>query len=173
MDTSYTYYLGNVGVYNTEQDTTIAAYTNERKSTVCGSGITYNTHTNNCYIWYGNKATWNGNVALLYPSDYGYSASSTYWSGTNLYNYDVVAYNTSWMQTTANHSKYEWFLSPSSFGIKGTASWSLTGAVGDYYYIYGGYGTYAVRPCLNLLSTAPIDANHQGTEADPYVLITE
>ena len=168
IDTSYIYYLGNVTNYgNNADDTTITSYTNERKNAVCGSGITSNTHTNNCDIWYGNKATWNGKVALLYPSDYGYSASSSYWSGTTLYNYNSAARDTSWMYATANHTTSEWMLSPSSNDSYYAARWDTSGFVGLNRVNYNAYG---VRPVLNLKFTATIDTNHQGDENDPYIL---
>jgi len=169
VDTNYTYYLGN---YGNQVDTAISSYTSERGSTVCGSGITSNTHTNNCDIWYGNKATWNGKVALLYPSDYGYSASFSYWSSPVLWNWTTTQGNTSWMQTTANHTdKLEWMLSPSSLSFDAAPLRTQQGAViGNFGVFVGGDG---VRPVLNLLSSAPIDTNHQGNETDPYVIVIE
>jgi len=173
VDTSYTYYLGN---YGWNVDTAISSYTSERGSTVCSSSVTSNTHNNNCNIWYGNKATWskstnsNANgIALLYPSDYGYSASSSYWGSPTLVDWSSTQGNTSWMYATANHTTYEWMLSPSSDGSYYAARWDSSGFVG-YYYVYNGYGGGA-RPVLNLLSTAEIDTNHTGSSSDPYVLI--
>jgi len=170
VDINYKYYLGNVGVRNEEKDTTIAAYTNERKNTICGSSITSNTHTNNCDIWYGNKATWSGKISLLYPSDYGYSASSSYWSSPTLDNWKSTQANTSWIQTTTNHNYGEWLLSPSSYNSYDVVFLAISGTLYDFYYLYND-GYFGVRPVLNLLSTAPIDTNHQGTESDPYQIL--
>ena len=157
VDTSYTYYLGN---FNYETATAISGYTDERDAS---------------NIWSGNQATWskstntNANgIALLYPSDYGYSASSSYWSDPTLYNYETGPMDTSWMFKTANHTTNEWMLSPSSGDSSSAARWYTTGyvdlgIVDDF--------NYGVRPVLNLKSTATIDTNHEGTEADPYILI--
>ena len=169
VDASYTYYLGNVTNYNNSaDDTVISSYIRERGSTICDKNLTLQTQNNNCNVWYGNKAIWSGKVALLYPSDYGYSASSTYWSGTTLYKYNTSAANTSWMFKTANHTYYEWLMSPGS-SVSDAATYLITaGYVSNFQvYIYG----YGVRPVLNLLASAPIDTNHQGTESDPYIVL--
>ena len=172
IDTSYTYYLGNYG-YNV--DTAISSYTSERGSTVCSSSVTSNTHNNNCNIWYGNQATWNkatysnaNGIALLYPSDYGYSASSSYWSTPILWDWSSTQGNTSWMFKTANHTTSEWMLSPSPNLSNYAAYWYTSGYVNARNV---DNGRIMARPVLNLLSTAEIDTNHQGTESDPYVLI--
>ena len=73
------------------------------------------------------------------------------------------------MYKTANHSTYEWMLTPSSWYSFLVATWNISGAV-ESYVVYGDTYIPAVRPVLNLLSTALIDANHAGTESDPYVL---
>ena len=55
------WYLGNV-VWNSGYGTTKEIYTQERSTSV---------HS-------GNKQTWNGKVALIYPSDYMYASSACY-----------------------------------------------------------------------------------------------
>ena len=60
----------------------------------------------------GNQPTWTVKVGLLYPSDYGYSASNLYWEtdmrGWNKAESDgVVASTTSWFYDVGT-----WFLSP-------------------------------------------------------------
>ena len=154
VDTTYTYYLGNFDY----DDTAINAYTMER---------------NTSNIWATNKATWdkstysNANgIALLYPSDYGYSAASSYWNNsTSLSDYSSGAMNTSWMYTNANHSMTEWMLSPVNVYTVVAASWTTSGIVGTAVDV--SYYNHGIRPVLNLLSTATIDTNHQGTESDP------
>jgi len=181
IDTSYTYYLGNVGVTPKEQDTTVSVYKNERGTTVCDSSITKETLNNNCNVWYGNKTIWNkslysnaNGIALLYPSDYGYSASSIYWSSTTLYYYSG-AKDTSWMWAT--NTTDEWFLSPSSSSSNRAAYWFSIGvenAIGAVlsYYVDSKY--YVVRPVLNLLSTATIEDNGaDGSATNPYVIVLE
>ena len=159
-----TYHLGNVH-YDTDS---ITAYAAERGTTVCESSVTNDTHSNNCNIWYGNEASWNGYVGLLYPSDYGYSASSTYWSGTNLSNYNYGAMNKSWMYKTANHSSnYEWFISPSSYVSRNVMMWS---AYNNIDYGSPESSSYGVRPVLSLISGAKmLDA--AGTIDEPYTVV--
>ena len=66
------YYLGNVNTDNGPiTGITKEIYTQERGTTVCDSSITRSSYGNNCNIWNGNQASWNGKIALLYPSDYG------------------------------------------------------------------------------------------------------
>jgi len=164
IDLDYTYYLGNV--FN-QQDTTITSYTSERGTKVCASSIKKNTHTNNCNVWYGNKTIWKGGIALMYPSDYGYTVDSSYWSKVILSNfYYDGAMDTSWMYKTARAN--EWTISPSSY-----LSDTVIGIDFDGIYILDSVDSYgfSIHPCLNLLSTAEIDTNHQGTEADPYIIL--
>ena len=108
---------------------------------------------------------------MLYPSDYGYSASSSYWSSSTLYNWTTTQSNTSWLISSTNSITNEWFLSAA-------ANYSYNSS-----YIYDNSrlasssvnspadGLYGARPVLNLLESAPIDTNHQGTEADPYIIL--
>jgi len=160
LDINYTYYLGN-HMYN--RDTTISAYLSERD-------------TSN--IWDENQATWskstnsNSNgIALLYPSDYGYSASSNYWNETILYKYNNTSASTSWMYKTTNHNMYEWFLSPSSGSSSSVASWVTSGLVGNNDVSNSG-GSAGVRPVLNLLSIVRLE-DASGEETNPYQIIIE
>jgi len=171
VDKTYTYYLGNVGVYTTpEQDTTISAYNNERGSIVCSSNITENTHTNNCNIWYGNKATWSGKVALLYPSDYGYSSNSSCWTRA-LYGYSNGCQNKSWIFESFNISDIEWLLSPASHRLEYATELSPAGFIRNGRSASGYNNENGARPVLNLLASASIDANHTGSSSDPYIII--
>ena len=172
-----TYHLGNVKIYlevsdinSVITDTAITAYTSERGSVLCASSINADTHNKNCNIWYGNHATWNGLVGLLYPSDYGYSTKNTYWTEM-LSNYDVAAAANSWMQKTANHS-YEWFMSPSSSARNLAAPWDSTGEINTYGYI--NYDPFYVRPVVSLVSNAMVvNSNVAGTINNPYVVVVE
>ena len=122
-------------------------------------------------IWSGNKSKWNGKVALMYPSDYGYSASSSYWSETNLYEFaNSEAKNVSWMYKTTSHTDYEWFLSPRS-GSGSAMNWQTSGHMNYAGVSSAAGGALKIRPVLNLLSTAPIDTNHTGSSSDPYVVM--
>jgi len=118
-----------------------------------------NSHNSSCNIWYGYKTSWNGAVALLYPSDYGYSASSNYWNQTILKSYSTAA-STNWMQQTTGHSAREWFISPATFSADYIMVWNVNGNV-EFNLPFTVGNT--IHPVLNLLSTATIDINHQGT----------
>ena len=132
---------------------------------MCPSEITEDSYNANCNIWYGNQATWKGAVGLLYPSDYGYSASNANWKVLLCY-YDFGAMNTSWMQTTANHSTWEWLLNPSSHSADDVSGWYDGGYVSwDSAYSNG------VRGVLNLKSETTIEGNHEGSKSDPYRVI--
>ena len=169
-----TYHLGNVKmdyVNNTYvSDTPIEAYNHERGTTVCASSVSEYTYSNgnNCNIWNGNKATWTGKVGLLYLSDYGYSASSTYWSGISLYSYNSGAAETSWMYKTANHTQIEWFVSPSSCYPNFAMHSLVPGNVLDHFTS----DHFALRPVLNLISSAKV-LDAEGTEEAPYTVVIE
>ena len=151
IDEEYTYHLGNVDY----ESTTKVAYADERDE---------------AKIYSGNQPTWNGAVGLLYPSDYGYSALSSNWD-TLMSDYDGEAMNTSWMQQTANHTDWEWLLSPSSSGTDCAMVWSTSGGVGLSYVNDGSYDN-AVRPVLNLKSNVKI-LKGDGSENSPYIFIGE
>jgi len=158
IDVSYNYYLGN---FNRETATSISSYIDERNS----SNITY-----------GNQELWSGAVGLLYPSDYGYSASSNYWN-TVLNLYKDGAMDTSWIYLMDDFT-YEFMISPALQNsilntviyTDGAVDYSVTAS--NYDESLGDYIGY-VRPVLNLLSSTSIDTNHQGNETDPYVIVIE
>ena len=147
-----TYYLGNVD-YNVS--TVKLSYSQERDAT---------------RLWSGNQASWDGLIGMMYPSDYGYSASDLYWE-TDMYGWasaesdGVIASDTSWMHLTMTEP-YGWLLSPSSYGSDSALNWSSTGYVYDYYYDRG------VRPVLNLKSEAKV-IDGAGTLEEPFVIVTE
>ena len=150
-----TYYLGNYK-YNT--DTVITGYESERSSN----------------IWSGNQTSWRGTVALMYPSDYGYSADSTYWTNVP-YNWNQAesdgsyARSTSWMYETMTSAKsyYSWLLSPSSSYSNSAMFWSASGYVRSNIVFSGSIG---VRPALNLISKAKITTG-DGSESSPFILL--
>ena len=150
-----TYYLGNV-TYNTS---TKIAYDAERSET----------------IYSGNQTSWRGTVALMYPSDYGYAASNSYWdvsmasSGYNTAQEDgIYPKSTSWMyeMMTSAKSYSSWFLAPSSYSSSYVMYWSTAGIVG----ISSVVSDIGVRPALNLISEAKIITG-DGSESSPYVLL--
>ena len=104
------WYLGNV-VYNVGYGNTKEIYTQERSTSV---------HS-------GNKQTWDGKVALIYPSDYMYASSACYnddtkkgldSSGSSPYDTDYrseTCKSTNWLLDTSN---WFWAVSPSSSGLR-------------------------------------------------------
>ena len=103
------WYLGNV-VYNSGFGNTKEIYTQERSTSVFS----------------GNKQTWEGKVALIYPSDYMYASSACYNDDTKKgFDYGNCQYNetcatdyrsetcksTNWLLDTNN---WFWAVSPSS-----------------------------------------------------------
>ena len=104
------WYLGNV-VYNVGYGNTKEIYTQERSTSV---------HS-------GNKQTWDGKVALIYPSDYMYASSACYnddtkkgldSSGSSPYDTDYrseTCKSTNWLLDTNN---WFWAVSPSSSGLR-------------------------------------------------------
>ena len=100
------WYLGNV-VYNVGYGNTKEIYTQERSTS----------------IWSGNKQTWDGKVALIYPSDYMYASSACYNDdtkkgddvrGSSPYDTDYrseTCKSTNWLLDTNNGF---WAVSPSS-----------------------------------------------------------
>ena len=164
-----TYYLGNI-TYGRDNnswyiiDTPKQAYKNERSNLSCSDEY----ECDGGHIWPDNQATWKGKVTLLYPSDYGFSASSTYWD-TKLGGGSFIGTpaSSSWLFTTANPVG-EWLLSPSSDDPQCVAFWFHDGAVG-----YNGvYYNFGVRPTFNLISSVMIGPG-SGAKMDPYWLMGE
>ena len=89
------WYLGNV-TYGSSSKDSQGTYQEERSTSV----------------WGRNKQTWDGEVALIYPSDYMYASSSCYNNGKIGYNYnDSTCTSTNWLLDTNNQF---WTVSPSS-----------------------------------------------------------
>ena len=122
-------------------------------------------------VYSGNPTEWAGSIALMYPSDYGFSTSGG--STTNrssclatvLYGWSDAedCYTNSWLYDS---STMQWTLTH-------VASYSES-VFGVYYsgYVLSSmiaYDSNAVRPTLYLLSDVEI-ASGTGTSSDPYIL---
>ena len=101
------WYLGNV-VYNYGYGTTKEIYTQERSTSV---------HS-------GNKQTWDGKVALIYPSDYMYVSSVCYNDDT-MKGYNTSALGKDYRSETCkstnwlfDRNNWFWAVSPSSSGLR-------------------------------------------------------
>ena len=162
------YYLGSITseyvAGNVIYDNPKESYANERDIKSCVNNTGSSATASGCRVWSGNKATWTGNIALLYPSDYGFSATSNYWS-IAFYKYNSDAMNTSWLQK-ANHNKTEWLLTPSTVNSQIGVNWTTSGNLDqDFTFNY-----YSVRPTLYLKSEVRILDETTGLETNPYFL---
>ena len=120
-------------------------------------------------VYSGRSISWNGKIALMYPSDYSY----TYALGV-----DNVCYNDAyncrtsksgtptngWIYNT-NSNTYQWLLSPYSAGSNYAFALRDSGSVG---YDFSNYSN-GVRPSLYLVSNIKIDSG-DGSEQSPYRL---
>ena len=103
--------------------------------------------------------TWDGKIALIYPSDYGYaSTDTTCRNGLGSSN----CKNENWLFNSA----YQWTLSPYSGGANLVFRVRLEGDVGDS----GAGSTYVVRPALFLKSDVVIAGGTGESIENAYTL---
>ena len=124
-------------------------------------------------VFSGSPTTWQGKVALMYPSDYGYATSGG--STTNreaclakeLYNWDSSSYS--------DCKNNDWIFNSSS-------QWTLTSVSSDSYDVFivdmigvvSGYHSYLLnwfRPSVYLTSDVSISGG-DGSMNNPYTFIT-
>ena len=108
---------------------------------------------------------WDGNVGLMYPSDYGYAAGNTcIW--TSLYSFDEGCSQKDWLNDTSND---QWLI---------LSQWDNPGGFGRYLLYSFGYisnslnavnNSYSVRPSFYLKPTTTISSG-DGTIDTPYLL---
>ena len=123
-------------------------------------------------VYSGRPTTWQGEIALMYPSDYGYATSGG--STTNreaclakeLYNWDSSSYS--------DCKNNDWL-------FNSTIQWTLTPDSGDSHYVFGVVNTGSVlnnclarlsdgvRPSVYLTSNVGISGG-DGTMNNPYIL---
>ena len=145
-----------------------------------GGSSTYNDVTSSMFyerergttVYSGRPTTWQGKIALMYPSDYGYATSGGTTTNRDtclakkLYNWDSSSYsdckNNDWIFNGA----YQWTLTPSSspsyrvFGVKDTGC-VYSSDFADY--------SNGVRPSVYLTSNVNISGG-DGTMNNPYTL---
>ena len=144
--TTSRYYLGG---HNSESVLTTAMYGYERGTE------RYSTY----------PSYWDGNVGLMYPSDYGYAAGNTCVTGTGLNSYNGGCENKGWLNdTSSSYQSIQLLMSPH---LNSYVTFFL-GASGrvycDFAYSYGW-----VRPVFYLTSTTTISSGN-GTIDTPYLL---
>ena len=143
------YYLGGYKTSVIQKD---VMYQYERKIK--------NTTSNEFY--YGtNPNSWVGKLALMYASDYGYSASNECTQTLNYYN-NTICKNNTWLYNSA----YEWTLPQDSRNILSALNVNLDGFVSSTE-VYG--SQLAVRPVIYLISSVKITGG-SGTSTNPYTL---
>lgn len=114
-------------------------------------------------VYSGRPTTWQGKIALPYPSDYGYAVDLSK-CGQNLYNYDNnTCTSNNWMKTIIAPN-YGWLLTP----ISGSAydAWNV---YSSGYVTYGcnTSNAYGVAPVL-YLNPDTIITKGEGTKNSPY-----
>ena len=145
-----------LGGSSTSDDVTASMfYERERGTTVCS----------------GSPTTWQGKIALMYPSDYGYATSGG--STTNreaclakkLYNWDSSSYSDCKNNDWIFNNDYQWTLTPHS-------SYSdFVFHVINAGYVINGIADFSdgVRPSVYLTSNVGISGG-DGTMNNPYIL---
>ena len=139
-------------------------------NTSSGSAETYyNWERGRTTVYSGRSTSWNGKIALMYPSDYSY----TYALGVDNTCYNDGAYKgcgkssgktNGWIYNTNSNSN-QWLLSPDSGNSNDAFILNSSGYV-CYYYSCLSNG---VRPSLYLVSNIKIDSG-DGSEQSPYSL---
>ena len=118
-------------------------------------------------VYSGRPTTWQGKIALPYPSDYGYAVNLSKCS-QNLLNYEnSICTSNNWMKTiiTNNGGNYGWLLTPDS-GYAGNA-WRVYPS--GYVAASDAYRAFGVAPVLYLGSELSIKAG-TGSSSAPYQL---
>ena len=142
------WYLGNVTMI-TNAKNTIGTYQDERSTSV---------HSE-------NNQTWDGKVALIYPSDYMYASSACYNTEITGYNYNAACDDTDWMLQT-NY----WTISPGSISDSKTSV--VITSHGSVSHDYGGgvsNPTISLRPSVYLDSNVGYKSG-DGSSNNPFVI---
>ena len=141
------WYLGNVA-WESSKDSQ-GTYQEERSTSV---------HS-------GNKQTWDGKVALIYPSDYMYASSSCYNNGTigNNYNNSTCT-GTNWLLDTNNSF---WAISPSSSNSRRAIDVDYSGMVS--FNVTSEHRSNGVRQSV-YLDTNVNYVSGSGTTSDPFII---
>ena len=111
---------------------------------------------------------WDGNVGLMYPSDYGYAAGNRCATVVDIYNYRIngECRNNDWLF----NNKDEWLMMPNSNALDISFLLLSTGGLFDISteYFPVSYDCL-IRPTFYLTSTTSITSG-TGTSSDPYII---
>ena len=161
--------LGGYSSYNPNEDSVLKMYNVERGILHISTPSDGVTRTN----------FWNGKIALMYPSDYGYASTDTecrenlragvyYNAETNTYDFtNVKCKNNNWLYKNSNY----WLLTPhySSDNVCGNACYVFFVRSEGIVAGQGSYNSYGVRPVLFLKSDIKI-TDGTGEKSNPYIL---
>ena len=139
----------NLGGYNTYSVSALNMYNAERGTLHISNPSDGKTRTN----------TWDGKIALMYPSDYGYASTGAACRNSLYGCDDADSKANNWLFNSA----YQWTLSPYSGTVLSVFHVNSRGRVG----YSSANSAYGVRPALFLKSDVVI-AGGTGTESDPY-----
>ena len=136
-----------------------------------GSAETYYTWEQGTTVYSGRSTSWNGKIALMYPSDYSYTYAlgvdnTCYTAGIDCRDNKGGTPTKGWIYNT-NSNSAQWLLSPHSGISDRTFFLNGSGEVfnnGPSVASFGG-----VRPSLYLVSSIKIDSG-DGLEQSPYSL---
>ena len=119
-------------------------------------------------VYSGRPTTWNGKIALAYPSDYGYAAEfgTDYCNKQLIYYNDTTCASNNWLKTILGTSNSNWLLTPNS--DSSSYAWQID-SFGNVHYNYNAYYDYGITPVLYLKSTTTI-LDGDGTISNPYQL---
>ena len=143
----------NLGGYSTYEVSTLNMYNAERGT----------TQVSNPADGIERKSIWEGKIALIYPSDYGY-ASTDSTCRNNLNKCDTNSATNNWLFNGESQRT----LTPYNGYANNVFRVTSTGMV-DY---YGASSNLGVRPTLFLKSDVMISGG-TGTESDPYKILIE
>ena len=142
----------NLGGYNTYSVSALNMYNAERGT----------LHISNPSDGIARKNTWDGKIALIYPSDYGYASTGAA-CRNSLYDCDDAdSKANNWLFNSA----YQWTLSPGS-GSANFVFYVFSGGFVDY---RNGYYTFGVRPALFLKSDVVIAGGTGESIENAYTL---
>ena len=125
-------------------------------------------YENSTNIYTGRDLTWDGKIALVYPSDYGYAVDFNNCSQT-LYNYNLIyCLKNNWMYNiiTNNGNNVGWVLTPIS--NDGVSVWHVN-SQGYMRDLHSSYLDSGVIPTLYLKQDIDISGGN-GNSSSPYQL---
>lgn len=138
--------------------------------TTVGDNESYYVWERGITVYSGRSTSWNGKIALMYPSDYIYTYALGVDNICYMDNYNCKISNgaiptNSWIYNS-NSNIYQWTLSPDSEYASGSFYLYDTGFVCHYYDVSN---TLGIRPTLYLSSQVKITSG-TGKSDDPYQL---